>query len=91
MENEIEEFDYKQYSLDKLKTWIEDAVQCGATPTEIYSVIVETIQEDIDYHKKNLEHTTKLMDVPGKKAKEKINTEGPSILTGNALDLTHRL
>ena len=63
MQNEISEFDYKKYSLDKLKTWIQDSLQCGATPIEIYSVIVETVQEDVDVYRKELNNASKLLDL----------------------------
>jgi hypothetical protein len=45
------DFDYKKYSLEKLKTWIEDAVSGDASPHEIYSVIREAVREDYYYHK----------------------------------------
>ena len=44
--------DYKQYSLDKLKEWVHDALSSGeASPHEIYSVIREAAQEDYQYYK----------------------------------------
>ncbi len=46
------DFNYKEYSLDKLKEWVHDALSVGeASPHEIYSVIREAAQEDYQYYK----------------------------------------
>ena len=41
------DFDYKKYSLENLKTWMQDAVSSSeASPQEIFDVIKEVVQED---------------------------------------------
>ena len=44
------ELDYKNYSLEKLGEFIQDALQTEATPTEIYDTIVNTLKKEIKYH-----------------------------------------
>lgn len=41
------DFDYKKYSLENLENWMHDAMACGgATPQEIYDVIVDVVKEN---------------------------------------------
>ena len=42
--------DYKNYSLEKLSEFLQDALQTEATPTEIYSTIITTLKKEVDYH-----------------------------------------
>lgn len=44
-------FNYKDYSLEKLQEWIHDAMSGDASPHEIYSAIREAVREDYYYHK----------------------------------------
>lgn len=40
-------FDYKKYSLENLEHWMHDAISSGgATPQEIYDVIVDVVKEN---------------------------------------------
>ena len=44
--------EYKKYSLDNLKTWIQDALSSGgATPKEIYDTIYEAVNEEYHIYK----------------------------------------
>jgi hypothetical protein len=44
--------EYKKYSLDNLKTWIQDALSSGgASPKEIYDTIVEAVNEEYYIYK----------------------------------------
>ena len=42
---------HKNYSLEQLKVWIEDAIYSEATPDEIYGCIVEAITDTLDKHR----------------------------------------
>ena len=42
---------HKNYSLEQLKVWIEDAIYSEATPDEIYACIVEAITDTLDKHR----------------------------------------
>jgi hypothetical protein len=41
---------YKNYSLDQLKVWVLDALNCEATPKEIAGCILESLTEEKTYH-----------------------------------------
>jgi hypothetical protein len=45
------DFDYKKYSLEKLETWVHDAVSGDASPQEIYDVIKGVVDEQYHYYK----------------------------------------
>lgn len=46
------DFDYKKYSLQQLKEWVDNAVLSSeASPQEIYDVIKETVDENYYYFK----------------------------------------
>ena len=45
------DFNYKDYSLEKLQDWVHDAIDGDASPHEIYSSIREAVREDYYYHK----------------------------------------
>ena len=42
--------DYKNYSLQKLSEFIQDALQTEATPKEIYDTIITTLKNEVSYH-----------------------------------------
>lgn len=42
--------DYKNYSLEKLSEFLQDALQTEAKPTEIHETIVKTLKKEIQYH-----------------------------------------
>ena len=44
------DYDYKNYSLEKLSEFLQDALQTEAKPTEIYETIVKTLKKEIQYH-----------------------------------------
>lgn len=44
------DYDYKNYSLEKLSEFLRDALQTEATPTEIHETIVKTLKKEIEYH-----------------------------------------
>lgn len=53
--------DYKTYSLDKLKEWVHDAINSGdVTATEVYNAITSVVEDEIDYHTKNLANLNEL-------------------------------
>jgi hypothetical protein len=55
------DFDYKKYSLEKLETWVEDAVSGDASPQEIYDVIKDVVEEQYYYHKDRTSRAYKLL------------------------------
>ena len=56
--------DYKNYSLNKLKDWIHDVLDCGdATPDEVFDTFREVVQESYDYHKSSLDRAKKFLNL----------------------------
>ena len=48
----MDDFDYKKYSLEKLETWMRDALTAAeATPNEIYDIIRGVVEEEYHYFK----------------------------------------
>jgi hypothetical protein len=41
---------YKNYSLDQLKVWVLDSLQCEATPKEIADCIMGSLKEEKTYY-----------------------------------------
>jgi len=50
----MEPSNYTEYSLESLKDWVHDAVNTDATPEQIVEVIVSELQENVDYHMKQM-------------------------------------
>ena len=49
------DFSYKNYSLQHLEEWVNDAMNCEEiTPEDIYNTIVSAVDDNIEYHKKYL-------------------------------------
>jgi len=46
----MEPSNYTEYSLESLKDWVHDAVNTDATPKQIVQVIIDSLQENVDYH-----------------------------------------
>ncbi len=54
---------YKKYSLDNLKTWIQDSLSSGgASPKEIYDAICESVREEYHIYK---HHTSQCYELLG--------------------------
>ena len=58
------DFNYKNYSLEKLEEWVHDALSCGdASPHEIYSVIRKVVQDEYNYHKEQSQKCFGLLEL----------------------------
>lgn len=56
--------DYKNYSLENLDNWLHDAFNCDdLTSQEIYDTIVNSVQENLDYHKKYFDKSNELLSL----------------------------
>ena len=44
------DYDYKNYSLEKLSEWIRDSLHSEATPLEIYDTIITSLKQEVSYH-----------------------------------------
>ena len=58
------DFSYKNYSLEQLNNWVNDALNCeDLTPQDIYDTIVKCVDESVEYHKKYLDKSTELLSL----------------------------
>jgi len=58
------DFSYKNYSLEQLDNWVNDALNCeDLTPQDIYDTIVKCVDESVEYHKKCLTKSTELLSL----------------------------
>lgn len=63
---------YKKYSLEQLDTWLFDAINCDdITPHEIYDVIVKTLRDNVEHHKKHMNKNIELLALFKKKYENK--------------------
>lgn len=54
--------DYKDYSLENFKNWLQDCLSTAeATPEEIYNTIKEVVTEENQIYKNGVEKTDKLL------------------------------
>ena len=55
---------YKKYSLEQLDNWVHDALNCDdITSQEIYDMIVKIVDDNIEYHKKELTKSIDLLSL----------------------------
>lgn len=58
------DFNYKNYSLSKLREWISDSLSSGeATAQEIYDAILSEVEDIAVYHKLQYENATELQNL----------------------------
>jgi hypothetical protein len=58
------DFDYKKYSLENLENWMHDAMSSGgATPQEIYDVIVGVVKENYYIYKQQASQAYELLSL----------------------------
>ena len=57
------DFNYKDYSLEKLQEWVHDAMNGDASPHEIYSAIREAVREEYYYHKDRISRASGLLEL----------------------------
>ena len=58
------DFHYKEYSLQQLDNWVNDALNCDdLSPQDIYDTIVKCVDESVEYHKKYLDKSIKLLSL----------------------------
>ena len=51
----------KSYSLSNLEDWLEDAINADTTPNEVYDSIVDTVKNNMRYHKACYDSSVKLL------------------------------
>ena len=72
--------DYKNYSVDKVREWVQDALQTEATGEEIADAILDELQYEVEYH---MEAMNKASDVL---ARLKARRKAPNISFATSTD-----
>ena len=72
--------DYKNYSVDKVREWVQDALQTEATGEEIADAILDELQHEVEYH---MQAMNKASDVL---ARLKAKRKAPDISFAKASD-----
>ena len=58
------DFSYKNYSLQQLDNWVNDAMNCeDLTPQDIYETILKCVNESVVYHKKYYTKSVELLSL----------------------------
>ena len=52
---------YRSESLGMLEAYITDAINSDATPKEVYDTLINTVKEEIMYHKRSLSRSENLL------------------------------
>ena len=54
---------YKAYSLQELEVWVREAVEADCTPKEIYDSIINTVKNNLKYHRACYRDSVKLLSL----------------------------
>jgi len=58
------DFSYREYSLKQLDNWVHDALTCeDLTPEDIYNTIVKCVDDNVEYHKKQLTRNVEVLSL----------------------------
>ena len=70
---------YKDNPLEHLEAWLYESLNSSAIPKDVYEVLVNTIQEQVEYHQEGLKKAKQLLSlVNGKESKVKDVTNSTS-------------
>lgn len=76
----MEDFDYKNYSVDKVREWVHDVLQTEATSEEIADVILDELQYEVEYHMEAMNKASSVL------ARLKAKRKAPDISFAKASD-----
>ena len=54
---------YQNYSLEQIREWVRDAMESESTPEEIYECFVDTVKQNMRYHKACYNTSVKLLSL----------------------------
>lgn len=76
------DFNYKKYSLSKLREWVSDSLSSGeATPQDIYDAILSEVEDIAVYHKLQYENAAELQNLmKGHRPQESFNDVYESVV-----------
>ena len=54
---------YKSYSLQELEVWVREAMEADCTPKEVYTSIIDTVKNNMKYHRACYRDSVKLLSL----------------------------
>ena len=54
---------YKAYSLQELEVWVREAMEADCTPKEVYTSIIDTVKNNMKYHRACYRDSVKLLSL----------------------------
>ena len=54
---------YKAYSLQEIETWVRESLEADCTPKEIYDSIIDTVKNNMKYHRACYRDSVKLLSL----------------------------
>ena len=54
---------YKAYSLQEVETWVRESLEADCTPKEIYDSIVDTVKNNMKYHRACYRDSVRLLSL----------------------------
>ena len=54
---------YKAYSLQEVETWVRESLEADCTPKEIYTSIIDTVKNNMKYHRACYRDSVKLLSL----------------------------
>jgi len=54
---------YKAYSLQEVETWVRESLEADCTPKEIYDSIIDTVKNNMKYHRACYRDSVKLLSL----------------------------
>ena len=55
--------DYKAYSLQEVETWLRESLEADCTPQEIYDSVIETVKNNMKYHRACYRDSVRLLSL----------------------------
>ena len=55
--------DYKAYSLQEVETWLRESLEADCTPKEIHDSIIETVKNNMKYHRACYRDSVRLLSL----------------------------
>ena len=93
----------KDYTLDTLSAWVEEALSSGYSSNQVYDTIIESVKKNMKYHKACYDDSVRLLallrgntntDIKvhsnESKYEEWMNFEFPSSSSGKGVDYTEK-
>ena len=54
---------YKAYSLQEVDTWVRESLEADCTPKEIYASIIDTVKNNMKYHRACYRDSVRLLSL----------------------------